>query len=369
MNHQILIVDDKEANIYALENMLKQNDRIFLKALSGNEALKIALKYPELSLILLDVQMPEMDGFEVAELLKANSKTAAIPIVFVTAISKESRYVVRGLEEGAIDYLFKPLDPLVTRAKVATLLKMVEQQQVIIQKNIELEKLNEEKNYLLGMAVHDLRNPLSAIYTFSEFMLEELNDEPDSNMTTLIGVVRDSSKSMLNIVNQLLDISKIEAGMLELNRQKVNLDRMLQKIIEINRMIASKKRIKLVYECLQENLEAKIDTQRMEQVVDNLLSNAIKYSEKDTTTFIRLYSKNGFAIVDVEDQGQGIAEEEITKLFKPFRRAKGVCSTAGEESTGLGLAIVKRFIEAHGGQITVKSVVSKGSIFSFTIPL
>lgn len=369
MNHHILIVDDKEENLFALEQMLANDSYEFIKAVSGNEALKIAYKHDHISLIMLDVQMPVMDGFEVAELLKSNQKTAGIPIIFVTAISKESQYVQKGLEGGAIDYLFKPLDPVITRAKVGTILKMIEQQQEIIRKNHELAALNKEKNNLLGMAAHDLRSPLASMLMFSEFMEEELIGKGEEKINMLIDIVKTSSRQMLNLIDELLDISKIEAGHLVLDLQKTNLDALIAKIIERNRMIAGKKDIQLVYQSELPGLITSFDPNRMEQVLDNLVSNAIKYSGQGTTTTVRLTKKNGLAWVSVLDQGQGIPEPEIKKLFEPFQTAKNVSCTGGEKSTGLGLAIVKRIVEAHKGDIHVSSELGKGSDFYFSLPI
>ncbi len=369
MKHHILIVDDKEENLFALEQMLADDSYEFSKAVSGNDALKIAYKHENISLVMLDVQMPVMDGFEVAELLKSNQKTAGIPIIFVTAISKESQYVLKGLQGGAIDYLFKPLDPIITRAKVATILKMVEQQQEIIRKNNELAALSKEKNNFLGMAAHDLRSPLASMLMFSEFMEEELTGKGEEKVNMLIDIVKNSSRHMLNLIDELLDISKIEAGHLVLELHEANLDALIAKIVERNKMIADKKNIRLNYQSELPGLITSFDPNRMEQVLENLISNAIKYSGHGTATNISLKKQDGFAWISVKDQGQGIPEAEILKLFKPFQTAKSVRTTGGERSTGLGLVIVKRIVEAHQGEIHVSSVLGKGSDFYFSLPI
>src|SRR5215510_1830140 len=186
---KILIVDDRPENLYSLESMLSDDGRIeVIKALSGQEALKIAYQ-EELSLIMLDVQMPEMDGFEVAHMLKSTKRTKKVPIVFVTAISKEKKYMLQGLGEGAIDYLFKPLDVEVTKAKVNTLLMFFHQQKELERKNAELAALNEQKNYFMGMASHDLRNPLGNIIALAQFIESEagqLNEEHRNFLHTIV---------------------------------------------------------------------------------------------------------------------------------------------------------------------------------------
>ena len=218
---KILIIDDKPENLYSLESMLSYEGRIIVKALSGQEALKLAFE-EDFSLILLDVQMPEMDGFEVAQMLKSTRRTRKIPIVFVTAISKDKKYILQGFEDGAIDYLFTPLDVEVTRAKVDTLLQFFHQQQELEIMNSNLASLNEQKNYFLGMASHDLRNPIGNIITLAQFIdsdAEKLSDEHRTFLTAII----DSGQYMLKLLNDLLDISKIESGKMELQLKDTNL--------------------------------------------------------------------------------------------------------------------------------------------------
>lgn len=366
VQHKILIVDDKAENIFALEQILDDENRTFLRATSGNDALKMAYNTPDLSLILLDVQMPEMDGFEVAEFLGGNRHTREIPIIFVTAISKERKYIVRGLEEGAIDYLFKPLDTDIVRAKVSTLLRITEQKLVIKEKNNALQQLNEEKNYLIGMAAHDLRNPLAGIMMLSELLISEENlSESIQEMAKLMNT---ASKGMLSIINDLLDVSKIESGKLEINARPVLIDEIVAKSISNNKFQAEYKSISFKTNFAEHGLRAMADPHRVEQVLDNLISNAIKYSEKHTMVMLECSRSENGILIKVKDQGQGIPADELSKLFSPFRKAKGVRTTGGESSTGLGLAIVKKMVEAQNGIIWASSEVGKGSEFSFTLP-
>lgn len=363
---KILIVDDKDENIFSLESMLQQYDREFLKANSGNEALKIAYK-EDLSLILLDVQMPEMDGFETAEFLKSNNKTKKIPIVFVTAINKDKKFIVRGIKEGAIDYLYKPLDVDITRAKVDILLKFYHQQQQLESLNSQLIKLNEEKNYFLGMAAHDLRNPLVIIQGFADLILDDGNSYPEETVEHL-NIIKSSSEFCLELVNNLLDVSKIESGKLDLKLQKINLISLIKKTIKFILPIATKKNIIINLKTEFEDLECTIDESQFEQVLNNLISNGIKYSEMNTVITCSVSKQDDFAVIEVKDQGKGIPENEMNKLFKPFQKTS-VKSTAGEKSTGLGLVITKKIVEAHKGTITVESKQGEGTSFTVKIPL
>lgn len=367
-NSGILLVDDREENLFSLESMLSDDDRIFFKATSGNEALKIASK-ENISLILLDVQMPGMDGFETADYLKQNNKTKKIPIIFVTAINKDTRYVLKGLTEGgAVDYLFKPLDVAITRAKVDTLLKFYNQQLELEKVNAELLKLNEKKNYFLGMAAHDLRNPLGNINLFSTFLLEEASDILDEGQIEYLNNIIYSSDYMLNLVNNLLDVSKIEAGKLILKITSFDIIEFIRKNIYLNRFIAKKKNINIIFEPVLVTANVLADSHQIEQVLNNLLSNAIKFSEKGKDIEVLVTIENEHAKISVKDSGKGIPENEMNKLFNPFSKTS-VTGTDGEHGTGLGLAIVKKIIEQHKGVISVSSKVNEGSVFSFTLPL
>lgn len=367
--HTILLVDDREENLFSLESLLESDNRKFLKANSGNEALKLAFKFSnEISLILLDVQMPYMDGFEVAELLKGNQHTKNIPIIFVTAISKETKFVLRGLEGGAVDYLFKPLNTDITKAKVSTFLELVERRKEIISKNEMLEKLNADKNYFLGMAAHDLRNPISGILGLSEFLIDETENTLNEEQLQMLNMIQDSSRFMLNLLNDILDVQKIEAGRIEINSEDTDFKELIEKNLKVNKLLAEKKNIRIEFHCNGGKYFGKVDMVRIEQVLNNLISNAIKFSEKNKNVKVILDRDENNISVSVTDEGPGIPKEEMNKLFKPFQRTS-VKATNGELTTGLGLVISKKIIEAHKGEITVDSTTGKGSTFTFKIPI
>lgn len=367
MKHKILIVDDRPENLYSLESMLSEDDRIILKADSGEEALKIAFN-EDLSLIMLDVQMPEMDGFEVAHMLKSTKRTKKTPIIFVTAISKEKKYMLQGLEEGAMDYLFKPLDTDITRAKVDTLLKFYDQQKELEQKNLELTKLNEEKNYFLGVASHDLRNPLGNIITLASFIQNDNGMNLSKENNNYIDVIINSGRHMLDLLNNLLDVTKIESGTMDLELKHMHIADVIQQSINENKLSADRKGISLEFS-ISDNIPMNtFDPMQIQQVLNNLISNAIKYSHKNTNIEINTELQNEKIIVTVKDQGQGIPENEQHNIFVPFNKTS-VKSTNGEKSTGLGLTIAKKVVESHGGEIWLNSEVGTGTSFSFSLPL
>jgi signal transduction histidine kinase len=367
-NHQkdcVLLVDDKQENLFALESMLEGVGRCFHAAQSGNDALKIAYK-ENISLILMDVQMPEMDGFETARLLKINEKTKKIPIIFVTAINKDSRHLLQGLQEGGVDYLFKPLDIEIVRAKVDVMLKLQRQQKELEEMNARLEKINEEKNRLLGVAAHDLRNPANNIIMMTDIVMEMSEGQISSDTLEFLTMMRTTAEHMLSVVNNILDVSRIESGNLPVNRKNTDIGKLIENSVRLNSFSARKKDINLHFNSTEEKIELEIDPALIEQVLTNLLSNAIKFSHMNTNVEVSLSKAGEKVLISVKDQGQGIPEKELYRLFKFFSRTS-VQGTNGEMSTGLGLAISKKIIEAHGGNISVDSRPGIGSIFTIEI--
>lgn len=364
--HKILVVDDRPENIFSLESMLADDNREVLTASNGNEALRIAYSEP-LSLILLDVQMPGMDGFETAEILKQNNKTKDIPIIFVTAINKDISYVVKGLKGGGIDYLYKPLDMELTRAKVEAFLNFYTAQAELKQMNTQLEKINSEKNYYLGVAAHDLRGPLGHIKMFSEYLQDELNDKVDDDQKEYLSIINNSAEYLLRLVNNILDISKIEAGELKLNHQKVDLAEFLYEQISFVNPLAQRKNIKLELNNNSGVKQLEFDPIHIAQVISNLLTNAIKFSNEGTVTQLNVSDNGDMVHFCIKDQGLGIPADEIPTIFNAFQKTS-VKSTGGEKSTGLGLAIVKKIIDSHNGNIWCTSQVGVGSEFCFELP-
>ncbi len=245
--------------------------------------------------------------------------------------------------------------------------ELINLQRELNRKNAELERLNDLKNRFLGMAAHDLRNPLSNINAISDF-LQKKSDNFDERQNRFVNHIKELSSFMLNLVNELLDISAIESGNVKINSTPTNLVLLIETNINLNKELANKKNIEILFESNVDSLILKIDNNKIDQVLTNLLTNAIKYSNNDTKIFVSLKRQETEVLINVQDQGQGIAEDEVVSLFKPFQKTS-TKSTAGEKSTGLGLYIVKRIVEAHQGQIEVESEVGKGSTFYFSLPL
>lgn len=241
-------------------------------------------------------------------------------------------------------------------------------QRQLSRKNAELSRINEQKNQLLGMAAHDLRNPLGVIQTYSRFLLDEAAGGLEKEHAEFLEAIHASAEFMLHMVEDLLDVSRIGAGKLDLARHPTDLVELTKRVVVLNRVLVQKKGIDLRFAPARTVLELSLDAYKIEQVLNNLLTNAAKFSPPGSPVEVRVSVESPFAIIAVADQGPGIPKEELGRLFRPFGRTS-VQSTAGEKSTGLGLAIARRIVEGHGGRIWVESEVGRGSTFRVALPM
>lgn len=246
--------------------------------------------------------------------------------------------------------------------------ELVTAQRELIKRNVELERLNEVKNRFIGVAAHDLRNPLQVIEGYSEMLLGGVLGALTPQQQKVVATIRRNSDFMLRLVTDLLHVSRIEAGKLNLELAETDLGALLEKNVELNRLLARQKRINITLASGDDIPPLALDAPKIEQVLNNLIGNAIKFSNPDTTVEVRAARGEREAVVAVKDEGQGIPADELGRLFIPFE-SLSVKSTGGEQSTGLGLAIAKRIVEGHGGRMWVRSEVGVGSTFSFSLPL
>lgn len=245
--------------------------------------------------------------------------------------------------------------------------ELINVQRELFKKNIELEKLNQLKNHFLGMAAHDLRNPLTIITNYAEFIMEDNADKLSEQTNTFLMKIHNSAYFMLELIEDILDVSKIETGKLHLNLDTVDIINFTKDIIKRNNVIAAKKDIQIHLERAVETFPIKIDKLKIEQVFNNLLSNAVKFSYPNSEIFVKFDTYTDKIQVRVKDSGTGIKEEFKDKLFIPFQKNK-IRGTKDEKGTGLGLSIVKRIIEGHKGEIWFESELGKGTSFFFTLP-
>ncbi len=241
-------------------------------------------------------------------------------------------------------------------------------QRELVKRTIDLENLNEEKNEFIGIAAHDLRNPLQVIDGYSRLLLSEAFGPLTAQQREMVSAVSRNSDFMLRLITDLLHISRIEAGKLQLDLQPTDIVELTLKNVQLNRLLAQQKEIDLKLSCNEAELTLLIDTHKIEQVLNNLLQNAIKFSHPHTVVTVGLTRTDRGAVISVQDQGQGIPAEEIDRLFKPFQKTS-VQSTGGEPSTGLGLAIAKRIVVGHQGEIWAESQPGAGSTFYVRLPI
>lgn len=360
----VLIVDDTAANIEMLGAMLRVKDIQVLASMSGSQALTIAeAKMPDV--ILLDIQMPEMDGYEVCKKLKEHPTTKDIPVIFLTA-KNETADIVKGFDLGAVDYITKPFRPQELFARLRTHIQLTTLQKQTLAQNRELLALNKLKNEFLGIAVHDLKNPLSGIIGLAEFLRQ--NDTDTATTHQCLDTIISQSHRMFGIIKNLLSVNALERGSFTVNLQPMNLAALITPIVESYSIKAEQKSLSLVMD-VEPTIYALADELAITQALDNLISNALKFSPLGKTIIVRTRSTpdNTRVLIDVQDEGPGISPEDQQQLFKTFTKLSAR-PTAGESSTGLGLSIVKRMVEAMDGKVFCTSELGKGATFTIELP-
>lgn len=365
---KILAVDDDRINLRILSGILRAENFQLAEAGSGERALELYATF-EPHLVLLDVMLPGMDGFEICRRLRSTYGDKCAPIIFITA-KNESDDVVEGLEAGGADYLPKPFKAREVIARIRSHLQnqlLREQQRQLVE---QLSKANAAKNRFLGMAAHDLRNPLASIRGLSEFLRDGAVGPLTPDQLELIETIYGASQSMLDLVNELLDVATIESGELKLFLEPASLSDVVARSVALTNIEAAKKKTRVVFTPPDDPAVLPIDAPKMKQVVDNLLSNAVKFSPPGSvvTALVQRDPAGSACSLAVRDQGPGIPENERDKLFKDFSRLS-VRPTAGEKSTGLGLAICRKIVEAHHGTIGAQNLASGGCEFRVTLPV
>ncbi len=356
----ILVADDREY----IRNLVKARlaaieDYEVMDAPDGLKALElIEIRSPDI--VLTDWLMPGIDGLGLCRRIREMKLSRYVYIILLTA-KEEQIDIVAGFEAGADDYIIKPFHKAELLARVGTGARIVREQKV-------LRQLNELKNRFLGIAAHDMRNPLVSIRGFADVLLMDTSKFNESQ-AEMLQMIRSASHGMLTLVNDLLDVSVIESGRLNLGIRRASMQALLESRVKMARIQADAKNISLHLH-VETMPEGYFDANRIAQVVDNLVGNAIKFSEPQTqVAVVGIRSEGGHGItVGVWDEGPGLTEADQEKLFGAFQTLSAQ-PTGGEKSTGLGLAITKKIIEAHGGDIEVQSRVGSGTAFIFTIPL
>jgi signal transduction histidine kinase len=363
---KILIVDDKPENLVALERLLKNLGVRLYKALSGNEALKLTL-HNDFALALLDIQMPGMDGYDLAEILRSDDKTASLPFIFISAIYTDHINIFKGYEKGAFSYITKPFEPKILINKVEFFIEKYRQEHAltkaytILERKVdELKTLNEELDAYSYSVAHDLKSPLRAISSYSEILYSKVKNESDKEGQQIVERIRNISKGMSTLIDDILDLSRLNK--FEKKNQNINMGDLFTTVFEELKNNVKKRNIKFVKGDMK---PVKGDVRMIRQLVTNLLSNALKYTRTKKTTLIEvggIEMENEY-VYFVEDNGVGFNDKYKNKLFHVFERLH---KPSEFEGNGVGLAICKRVVKRHNGRIWAESKLNKGTTFYFS---
>ena len=377
----ILIVDDDARNLQAHEHMLERPDRIIIKATSGDEALRCLLSH-DVAVMLLDVRMAEMDGYETAALIRTREKAQALPIIFLTAFNKDDADVLRGYSFGAVDYIFKPIVPDILCAKVDIFVELYKRTKALVRKNEDLERaehtllqtnqqlaeLDRLKSSFVSVASHEIRTPVTGIKGYVENMLLGLAGPLTEKQQHYLTRVASNVDRLMRIIDELLDLARIEAGQIQLQLDAVNVGQLIADVAEELHPLAMQKQISFQHDTHHlAGVYLKGDEGKLHQVLTNLVHNALKFTPSGGRVDVEAVTKEPRTIqISVRDTGPGIPASDLPKIFDRFYSGPSVPPDA--RGAGLGLAISKSLIALHGGDLSVSSTPGGGSHFFVDLP-
>ena len=364
--YKILIVDDVMSNVLVLKVLLTNEKFAIATASNGRQALEqVEKENPDL--VLLDVMMPDMSGFEVAQHLKSNPNTADIPIIFLTALNSTAD-IVKGFQVGANDFISKPFNKEELIIRVTHQISLVAAKRLILSKTEELQRTIAGRDKLYSVIAHDLRSPMGSIKMVLNMLILNLPSEKiGAEMYELLTMANQTTEDVFSLLDNLLKWTKSQIGKLNVVYQDVDLVEVTDGVIEIFSMVASLKKIR-IREMKPEKMMVNADIDMLKTVVRNLLSNAIKFSKENSEVLVKMEEVDGMAVVSVQDYGCGISEEGQKKLLHTDTHFS-TFGTNNEEGSGLGLLLCKDFVVKNGGKLWFTSKEGEGSIFSFSIPV
>lgn len=364
--YKILIVDNVMSNVLLLKVLLTNEKFAIATASNGRQALEqVEKENPDL--VLLDVMMPDMSGFEVAQHLKSNPNTADIPIIFLTALNSTAD-IVKGFQVGANDFISKPFNKEELIIRVTHQISLVAAKRLILSKTEELQRTIAGRDKLYSVIAHDLRSPMGSIKMVLNMLILNLPSEKiGAEMYELLTMANQTTEDVFSLLDNLLKWTNSQIGKLNVVYQDVDLVEVTDGVIEIFSMVASLKKIR-IREMKPEKMMVNADIDMLKTVVRNLLSNAIKFSKENSEVLVKMEEVDGMAVVSVQDYGCGISEEGQKKLLHTDTHFS-TFGTNNEEGSGLGLLLCKDFVVKNGGKLWFTSKEGEGSIFSFSIPV
>jgi two-component system sensor histidine kinase/response regulator len=364
-DYKILIVDDVVSNVLLLKILLSNEKFQVCTANNGLQCIEMTKKeHPDL--ILLDVMMPDMNGFDTAVVLKKDETTKDIPIIFLTALNTPQD-LVHGFQVGASDFLTKPFNKEELVMRVTQQISLVAAKRIIEKQNAELRATLNNRDKMYSVIAHDLRSPMASIRMVLNLVVASTSKETvGEDLYNLLDQANRESEEVHDLLDNLLKWTKSQTGRLNVVKQELDLHDIIPGVVEIFEAIAQTKNIKLDLQPSQEELKVEADNDMLKTVVRNFLSNAIKFSPADSSIEIIMGREGDFAKVSVRDHGVGIARDRIGSIFHKGETTYG---TGGEEGSGLGLQLCQDFARKNGGDCIVESVEGQGSTFSVLIPL
>lgn len=380
----VLVVDDLETNILAMRQILEPCDVDIVTAVSGEDALSIAMRR-DFAMVLLDIQMPGMDGYDTAEMMRLNKSTQTTPIIFVTANNESAESTFKGYEKGAVDCLYKPLDPAVVRSKVTVFAELSRQNRALKESHMaledlnaklgkageELERSNSDFRDFAHTAAHDLKAPLRHIGGFCELVGTSEADRLSDDGREILGQVTEAVDRLTALIDSLLKYADVNAA--AINFEVVNLNEVVKEVVLDFGDIIRKTDAHVEIEELP---TVDGDTSQMYQVLQNIIGNALKYHRPDVPPVIKVSSRSlherrssgklnqELCQIVIEDNGIGFDEALVDHVFAPFKR---LVTQREFDGSGIGLGTVSKIVERHGGSITAKSIVGEGSTFFVTL--
>ncbi len=373
----ILVVDDQPINLKVIASVLSQEYSLSV-ATSGLNALKMLEKSIP-SLILLDIMMPDMDGFELCQKIKENENTKEIPIIFLTA-KTDLNDIIKGFDYGAVDYITKPFSPTEMKVRVVNHLnlyhakndlketnqKLLLSQEALKTANQQLEQTNKEKDKFFSIIAHDLKSPFTGILGLSEMLRDDAPELDTESIIKYAGLIHSSTQQTFELLKNLLEWARMQQGRIPFDPKPFSLNNLIKAEIKGLMNVANQKNIELI-DALSENIILTADENMIRTVLRNLIANALKFTPRKGKILIDAKVENGQTEISVADTGVGMTPETIEKLFK-IETSFTKKGTENETGTGLGLMLCKEFIEKHAGKIRVESEVGKGSTFFVLMP-
>jgi signal transduction histidine kinase len=367
-----LLVDDLAENLLSLAALLRRDGLVLLKARSGDEALELLLQH-EVALALVDVQMPGLNGFELAELMRGNERTRHVPIIFVTAGNADAQWRFRGYEAGAVDFIHKPIEPDILRSKTSIFFELYQQRQQISAQRDELRAQAEalkaadiRKDEFLAMLAHELRNPLAPL----RHGLDILRRSPDGQSASEIREMMDRQLlHLVRLIDDLLDVSRVSQGKIELRKEKLQATEIFRSALEASMPLMDAAGHTLTVDLPANPIWVDADLTRLAQVISNLLNNAAKYTPAGGRISLSAQVQGETAVIAVSDNGIGIAADMLPEVFQLFAQVDNHLDRA-QGGLGIGLALVKQLVSMHSGTVDVASPgINFGSVFTVRLPV